>query len=71
MSVDERDVAAFGEIKADMGKKPEERVRDFLATGKNPYFRKSAEEGGFLVKLRFTNNGIRFSDALASALIGR
>ena len=61
--------AYFDEYKADYSKRPEERIRDFLAMGKNPYFRKE-KNGKGKVKISFANNGIRLSDALASVLSG-
>lgn len=67
--VRDEDIAYFDEYKADYSKRPEERIRDFLAMGKNPYFRKE-KNGKGKVKISFANNGIRLSDALASVLSG-
>ena len=61
------DIPAFGEIVPDTALLPEERVMQLLKTGKNPYFRKSGKGDG-VVKISFSNNGIRLSESLASAL---
>ena len=67
-SVRIEDIPVFGEIKHDIDISPEERVRTMLKSGKNPYFRKS-RDGKMLVKISFSNNGVKLADALAGALI--
>ena len=64
------DVAMFGENKPDMELPQEERVKKMLETGRNPYFRRS-RDGKILVKISFANNGVKFTDALASALASK
>ena len=64
------DVAAFGEHKPDMTIQPEERIEKMLETGRNPYFRRS-RDGKILVKISFANNGVKLTDALASALASK
>jgi|GEM_PF-239193 len=61
------EVPMFGELRQYMDISPADRVRKVLETGRNPYFRRS-KDGKILVKISFANNGVRFADALASAL---
>ena len=47
------DVPAFGDIRPDLSLSPEERVKKMMASGKNPYFRKT-RDGKVLVKISFS-----------------
>ena len=63
--VDIKTVATFDEALRISGKDPTRVAERFCNKGYNPYFRKESA-GGCVVKISFSNNGIRLSDAVAS-----
>lgn len=67
MEIDETRVAAFDEALSLSQGTPAQAVEQLCSKGYNPYFRKE-KSGGCIVKISFTNNGVRLSDAVAAML---
>lgn len=64
--VNDDDIPKLGSFRYDMDMLPAERVERLLASGKNPYFRKTCS--GSKIKISFADNGRSFEDNMVNLL---
>lgn len=67
--VENDDIPEIGGFKFDMDKSPADRMKKFLESGKNPYFRKTSD--GAKIRISFANNGRSFEDNMVNLISGQ